>query len=621
MKMRWLSWQALALIFCLLCAGPTQAHSCKFALVTDTHVGSTWGAEDLQKTVADINSRADLEFVLLAGDITEFGADAELLEAREILSRLEKPWYIVPGNHDSKWSESGCNSFAQIFGGETFSCLHKGLLFIGTASGPNMRMAPGLVPREQLLELEELLSGAGEQPIIFVNHYPLNEELANSGALLRLLKRRNIQACLLGHGHANKLLDFAGVPGIMGRANVRSDRGPGGYTMVTADSAQLVFAEQRHDQETSPPWLCLPLRPGGGEDNRLMDDQPSPEPAPPSPQTKVKSLWRFTASSDIGSGVTVAGKRALFATTQGEIMALDIRSGAVRWRFATHGKVYGTPAASSGRVVCASTDSSVYCLDLRHGRQIWRRATGKSIVASPLIRERRVYLGSSEGLFRCLDLADGRLIWQFDGVRNFVECLPLFYDGKIFFGSWGNAFYALDARRGGLLWKREKYVNRMLSPAAVHPVAAHGKIFFVAPDRHMTALDAASGGEIWDSDLFSCRESIGLAANGELVYIKTMKEGDLCAFQTRTERQELAWRCVTGAGYEIGPTPLLEHDGLVLMPTTAGTIYAVDKKEQRVVWTFKLADALITGLALAGKNRIVAVSLDGAAACLEWNLP
>ena len=58
--------------------------------------------------------------MILSGDITDFGSDSEFMLAKKILDSLNKPWHIIPGNHDANWSESGTNSFKKIFGAETF---------------------------------------------------------------------------------------------------------------------------------------------------------------------------------------------------------------------------------------------------------------------------------------------------------------------------------------------------------------------------------------------------------------------------------------------------------------------------------------------------------------------
>ena len=64
------------------------AQKIHFAHVTDTHIGGQTGASDLEKTIWDINSQKDIDFVLLTGDITEFGSNEELLQAKKIIDRF-----------------------------------------------------------------------------------------------------------------------------------------------------------------------------------------------------------------------------------------------------------------------------------------------------------------------------------------------------------------------------------------------------------------------------------------------------------------------------------------------------------------------------------------------------
>ena len=52
----------------------------RFAFLSDTHIGSPNGSaeEDLRRSVADINHMTDIAFVVITGDITELGTDAEI---------------------------------------------------------------------------------------------------------------------------------------------------------------------------------------------------------------------------------------------------------------------------------------------------------------------------------------------------------------------------------------------------------------------------------------------------------------------------------------------------------------------------------------------------------------
>lgn len=609
---------SILLFFFIFQIGIGSAQTFRFAHVTDTHIGGSTGADDFKRTVDDINLQADIDFVILSGDVTEFGSEAELLEAKSIISKLNKPYYVTPGNHDSKWSESGNNDFVRIFGAEGFSFEKNGFLFIGTASGPNMRMAPGLIPREQMVFLDSILVHIKNpnQPIIFVNHYPLDESLSNWYEVIDLLKTRNVQVSLLGHGHSNKLWNFEGIPGVMGRSNLRAKNETGGYNLVTVTKDTLFYAERTPGLKTKPVWCKIPM--GLKNFNQDTTKWPRPDFSVNTiyPHTKVK--WQFQDKSDIGTGITCSGNTAVYANAKGEIVAAHKNSGKTIWRYQTSGKIYSTPAISGKLVVCASTDKNIYCLNLKTGQLEWKFTTNRPIVASPTIDQETVYIGSSEGIFRAINLKSGQLKWQFDLVKNFVESKPLIDNQVVYFGSWGNVFYALDQQSGKLLWKREKYGNRMLSPAAVWPVAANGKVFIVAPDQRMTALDSKTGTEIWDSGKYSCRESIGISKDSKLVYIKNMKEGNFLAFSTSAKEQSLVWECAAGLGYEIAPSPITENKKLIFVPTTSGIVVAIDKKTHLVAWKYKLSNALINAIQPVGEHRVLVTVLDGRVACLEF---
>jgi outer membrane protein assembly factor BamB/predicted MPP superfamily phosphohydrolase len=611
----------LLLCLFLLQIGIVSAQKIHFAHVTDTHIGSQTSAEDLAVTVDDINRQTDIDFVLLTGDITEFGSDEELRQARKIIDRLQKPWYILPGNHDSKWSESGNNSFVKILGSEKFCFEKGGYLFIGAASGPNMRMGGGLVPREQIVYLDSILKHrrSTDQPVIFVNHYPLDESLANWYKVIDLLKTANIKATLLGHGHANHLYNFEGIPGVMGRSNLQTKKAEAGYNLVTIENDTMYYAERLSSGKTLPVWCKVPvgITPYGPKSTPNSKGAvasatfPRPDYSINLKYPNVKVKWSLQENSDIGTGISVLKKQAVFANTAGEIVSLDLNTGKKLWVFHTGGKIYSTPTLSGNNVVCASTDQNIYCLNLKSGKMNWMHPTAKPIVASAAIEDDHVYIGSSDGSFRCIRLTDGGLIWQYDSVKNFVESRPLILKNSVCFGSWGNAFYSLDKKSGKLNWKREKYSNRMLSPAAVWPVAANGKVFLVAPDRRMTALDELTGKEIWDSGKYSCRESIGISRNGSLVYIKNMNEGNVDAFYTQPDEQKLAWECKADLGYEIAPSPITESGKYIFVPTATGIVVAIDKITHQVAWKHKVSNALINSILPVGKNRLLVSVLDG----------
>ncbi|MGN6343153.1 MAG: outer membrane protein assembly factor BamB family protein [Ginsengibacter sp.] len=609
-------------VFLLLvfCASLSFAQSSfKFAHVSDTHIGSNNSEEDLSRTVHNINADSTLKFVIISGDITDFGTDSAFHLAKNILDSLNKPWYIIPGNHDANWSESGTNSFKKIFGSETFKFEYGGYLFLGTVCGPNMRMSPGQVSRENIVWLDSTLKNLKDKniPIIYVNHYPQDSSLNNWFDIMDLLKTRNTQLVLCGHGHRNKVFNFEGIPGIMGRSNLRAKKEVGGYNVVTIKDGAVTYEERNPLTNEQKEWAQVKLY----QHDFAADTTHYFRPSYAVNKTfkNVKTLWQYNDNSDIGSGVAIDKNLVIASNSNGEIYALNLKNGKKVWSFSTKGKIYSTPAVENNLAVVASTDDTIYCLNAKNGKLVWKFGTKKPIVANPLIENGVVFIGAADGHFRAFDLKSGKLKWDYFGVKGFVVTRPLFYKNKIYFGSWGTEFYALNAETGALVWKwNNGSSNRMYSPAACYPVATNGKIFIVAPDRYMTVLDAEDGSVIWrkSDPVERVRESMGLSSDSSLVYAKTM-EGKLIGVSTSLPDMQITWHSDVGLNYEIAPTAIVEYKNIIYVPSNSGIVVAVNR-DGTVLWKHKISNCLITSILPVSKNKVIATTMDGKVTVLKF---
>jgi len=609
------------LLVFLVSAGLCPAQSFKFAFISDTHIGGNTAAEDLRRTVADINANDALSFVVVTGDITEFGSDEELQLAKQILDSLNKPWHIISGNHDSNWSESGSNSFLKVFGAETFSFIHNGYLFAGTSSGPNMRMGPGQVPRENIVWLDSVLNNMEkpDMPVIYLNHYPQDFEQNNWYDAIDRLKKKNVQLLLCGHGHNNRLQKFDGIPSVMGRSNLRAKDSIGGYNIVSFQNDSAIFEVRKPLVETQKTWMSVPL-----VNHHFKNDTTKyfrPDFTVNTRYPEVKEVWKYQATSDVGAGTAIAGKHIIATNTSGHIYALDGKTGKQKWTFATGGKIYSTPAVSKGRVVVGSSDNFIYCFSASSGQLIWKAAAEKPVLGSPVIEGAKVFIGASDGHFRALDLKTGKLLWDFDKVNGFVVTKPLIYQGKVLFGTWNNDFYALDIQTGKLIWKwNNGAANRMFSPAACYPVGANGRIFLVAPDRYMTSLNASTGEVIWRKQMkdIRVRESMGLSADSSLVFVKTM-DGQLHGISSTADTMQLAWKSNLQLPYELSPSAIVEKENVIYVPSHSGLASAIDRQSGKVLWQYKISNSLLNPLMPVGKNKVIVSSMDGTITCLSFS--
>lgn len=612
----------LVFIITLVSAG-AQVHNgtFRFALVTDTHIGGVGADEDLRRTVNDINADDSISFVIISGDVTEFGSDSELLLAKEILNGLHKPWYIIPGNHDTKWSESGANSFRKVFGDEAFAFHHDGWLFLGTNSGPNMRMGPGQIPRENIVWLDSVLGVPAnrELKIVSVNHYPLDNGLNNWYELTDRLKLLDTRLALCGHGHSNRLLDFEGIPALMGRSNLRAGKENGGYNILTVRGDTLLTAAVRHPGvATMPAWTTVRLvRHDFDADTTVW---PRPDYSMNMKYPTVREAWRLQEKSDIGAGTIPAGKLVITTNTAGEIKALDLKRGKVRWSFSTGAKIYSTPATNGKIVVTASADGLVNALDLRSGRLLWSFDAGQPIVASPVISEGRAFIAGSSGKCNALSLSDGKVLWTNNMIDGFVETIPLIYRGMLIFGTWNNHLYALDTETGAMKWDwNNGYTNRMLSPAACVPVASGDRVFVVAPDRKMACLDVMTGELIWHSDLggIAVRESMGISADGTIIYAKTMN-GLLIGVDALAPDGRVIFKSDFNIGYDIAPGVITEKEGVIFIPSDKGIIHAASAKDGSLLWSHRISSCLINSVVPLNDGSLLSNSMDGVVVLLKF---
>lgn len=604
-------------LFALLLLPPSLrgTDSFRFAWLSDTHVGSETAADDLRAAVRDINTMPDIRFVVISGDITEYGSRAQLTLTKEILGALRVPLHIIPGNHDTKWSESGATDFPRLFGSDRFVFDHGGYRFIGMHQGPLMKMGDGHFAPQDVRWLDETLASVRGRPVVFVTHYPLDAGIANWFEVLDRLKKVKTQVVLVGHGHSNRKMNYEGVPGVMGRSNLRATKSVGGFTVVEVATGRMTFAEHTHGQTGQTNWHSLDLgqRDFASDTNRYLRPDFGVNKVFP----KVKPRWQHVTGWTIASTPAVWHDLAIVGDASGTVHAFALDSGKVRWKFKAGNAVYSTPDVSGDRVVFASADGCVHALKCANGRQIWKFRTDRPIVASPRVTDGVVYIGSSEGKFRALNLADGKPVWEFTEVQGFVETRPLVHEGKVIFGAWGGCLYALDAKTGGLAWtwKGDK-PGALLSPAACWPVAAAGKVFVVAPDRKMTAIDAQTGAQVWRTANYAVRESIGLSEDGKRFYVRTMNDF-FYAFATAPAQPEKVWETNARFGYDINSAMLVEKDGVVFYGTKNDVLFALDARTGAVRWQHKLGTGVMNTVVPLGARRVLATDFDGKVALLE----
>ena len=618
----------------------------RIAYIADPHLGSASNHQDLVNCINDINSQDSLDFVLIGGDLTKMGSYRQLQAAKETLDKLNLPYWVVAGNHDSKWSESGCNDFISIFGYEQFEFEAGGYRFLGCNCGPDMRMAPALVPRNSLEWIKALKP---DKPAIFLNHYPLDYGMSNWFEIRRELIRLDCRIAICGHGHRNKKYDYAGLPGIMGRTSLRGKKSAG-YNILTIKDGVFYSAERIVNEDggmTKESWYSNELLPVTDTTKYDADGLPLDYKLFPFsrnleyPQVKVR--WARTEDANIGSGFATDGVMGWYATASGKVVGMTLTDGKPVWSVQLGGKIYSTPALHENILVVPCTDGGIYAFEANTGKELWKCQTTKGIVASPTIYGKAVYVGSSDGNFRALRLKDGKLLWVFQGVKGFCDGAPHVDKSQVIFSTWGGMVYSLDTKIGTRQWAWARKGSHYYSSGSSTPLKSGSRVFIVSPDRRTYCLDTWTGEVLYFADCG--RESIVLSEDGQTIYIKSMG-GEAWALPTQIKKSEIngtlapdspskdtwmpevpvfepekaIWSVESGLGRDIGSSALTLCGDVLLIPSDKGNLHALDRNTGAQLWVHKVGVGLTNPVSAweeNGKTCVLVSTMDGKIELLE----
>lgn len=589
-----------------------QVRPFRFAQITDIHLKANdpKPTNDLLRTIAQINATDGLDFVLVTGDIADEGDRETLLEVKRNLDLLRYKYYIILGNHETTWSDSGCTAFGDIFGSERFDFMHNGILFLGFNTGPFMRMAFGHVVPQDIEWLKSNMDKYGkEQPVILVTHYPILEgDVDNWYNLTDAVRPYNIRMFIGGHYHVNNNFRYDGIPGIIMRSNLRDNDGKSGYGIyeVTEDSIK-VFTRRIGEPEQQ--WAAFSLTEQYFDHNGKAEKYP--DFSVNEEYTNVKEKWNVQGGAGIYCSAAYDDGHVFVGDDMGRLSAYGVKNGKLLWSFNSGKRIIGDPAAADGVVVFGSADCNIYGLDSKTGKELWRIKADKAVLGAVTIKDGIAYIGASDNRFRAIDIKTGNVVWNYDGVKGYVVARPLIAGDKIIFGAWDNTLYALNLSDGTEKWKWQSGKSGMhYSPASVWPVTSHGKVFIADPERALTAIDLNTGKTIWRTFASKVRESVGLSDDGERLYAKTMNDSVVC-YSTASETPKEIWASNVGFGYEHAPSMPQEKGGVVFGGTKDGLIYALEGTTGKVIWKHKIGNSLVNTVLPLSSKQVIATSSDG----------
>ena len=189
-----------------LWAADKDTGSFRFVVINDLHYQCPECADFFSKLVEQVNgTKGDLDFCILAGDLSDNGTPEQLGPLREIVDKLRCKVVTVPGNHDHL--KDNRQPYEQAFPKSTNQHFdHKGWQFVGLDTCDGKKSNKVAASKATLDYVDGLLPTLDRsRPTVVFTHFPLNPKtkycLTNAGALLDRFKGHHLAATYGGHFH------------------------------------------------------------------------------------------------------------------------------------------------------------------------------------------------------------------------------------------------------------------------------------------------------------------------------------------------------------------------------------------------------------------------------------
>lgn len=610
------------LILILISYLQLNAQDFQFAWLTDLHIGFTNADVDLENCINKINNNQNIKFVIASGDITEKGRNSELEKVKSILEKLNKPYYIIPGNHDTKWSESGLTKFTELFGDNKFSFKQGNSLFIGLNSGIPWRGGGGHISPEDLNWLTEELESNSFKELFFVVHHPLNDGIDNWYKAVNILNDYPTKLVMVGHGHNNELLNFSGLPGAMSRAAISKNRDSYGFTLVSNETDSIKFYEV-DSSSIAKYW--------GGIDKNLplqSNDIDSAETI----IYDAEIVADFSINETMVAPVEYWNGNLITASNSGLVSCYDTL-GNEKWSFDVFGNVYSKPVVTDNGIVLVGTlQGDLYSINIKTGEQIQSIGFGNAITSKLIVIDYKgeknlmipknssdddaVVVGLSNGEVYCYDVETLQEFWKNNSAKGMIETEPLYYNDRIYYGSWDGNFYCIDAKKGWLIWKWNETKNFYFSPAAVKPITDGKHIYLTTPDKIVYKLEMNLGKTVWKNDDYDVWESIGITNDNNTLLLKGIY-GSFHTLSASNGRTHIEYKI--GYDLDTNPIEIASVNNLALFGTKQGDVYRIDLNQKKYKKLLFLGNARPHSIKVLDSDKFLFSNMDGRVVIFKYS--
>lgn len=235
-------------------------------------------------------------------------------------------------------------------------------------------------------------------------------------------------------------------------------------------------------------------------------------------------VWKLPFIQGVAATPLLIDGRVVAISAQGEVVAVNPKTGEVLWKEVPAGALkpqpfIPSPAFSSKRIFFADNTAKLFALDSATGATVWRKALPARTNTALVIVGDMLVLGTEDGYMNWIALASGdvRKRIRFEEGHPYgtpILAAPLLF--VLIAGAKGSLI-ALDAQSGAIKWKQQTPKEW----TTYRPLVTGSTVIVGSEEKDLCAFDRSSGERRWCRSVGQIPRGLGISSDG-ILYVGSL---------------------------------------------------------------------------------------------------
>jgi outer membrane protein assembly factor BamB len=324
-------------------------------------------------------------------------------------------------------------------------------------------------------------------------------------------------------------------------------------------------------------------------------------------QTNIGEAGNYEFSPMIEAGYAYA------ASSEGEIVKLDVSNGKELWRVKTGETLSGGVGVGGSLVLAGTQQGVIYAYDL-NGKLQWKSRLSSEVLSAPKYFDGTVIVRTGDSRIFGINANDGSRKWVYGRTSPSLTLRSsagvVVDSGAVYAGFAGGKLISVRADNGKVLWEasvaQPKGVTEIerIADITSQPVIDGPLVYAVAYQGRIAAVDRVSGRVVWNRDISSLT---GLSAEDGRIYVSHAL-GSVYSLDYTTGKT--FWRQAALKNRQLtAPIPM---GNWVLVGDIEGYVHALNREDGAQASRIRLSESpVMPQLAMINSNTVLAQSRDG----------